>query len=45
MAKKAKPFPRWRVTVIKERQPPSSIIEAAAKEFRISDVVRNRLVA
>jgi hypothetical protein len=45
MAKKAKPFHDGASLSLKERQPSSSIIEAAAKEFRVSYVVRNRLVA
>jgi len=45
MAKKGKTFHRWRVTVIKGTPANSSAVEAAAREFRISDVVWNRLVA
>ena len=55
MVKKAKPVPRWRVSPIKgtpaqflgyvDAADEKSAIETAAKEYKIAEVLRNRLVA
>ena len=55
MAKKSKPFPRWRVSLVKGTPAQflgyvyaaneKAALEAAAKEFKVAEVLRNQLVA